>query len=58
MPSTAGRLLDALGVQLDERTWEFTRLGRGAVGDVKGIALFEGKKIERGQDRKGKVRRG
>jgi len=58
IPSTAGRLLDALGVRSDERTWEFTRVGRGVVADVKGIALFEGKKIEGSENKNDKSRRG
>jgi methionyl-tRNA synthetase len=46
MPGTTSRLLDALGVKPEERTWEFTKLGRGSTENVKGVALFEGKRIE------------
>lgn len=48
LPSTARRLLDALGVRSDERSWEFTDIGRGTTGDVHSVALFDGKKIEGG----------
>jgi methionyl-tRNA synthetase len=46
IPSTSSRLLDALGVRSDERTWDFTEVGRGAVGDVTSVVLFERKTIE------------
>ena len=48
MPSTSERLLDALGVGAEERTWEFTEVGRGVVKNVKGVALFEGKRRDGG----------
>jgi hypothetical protein len=41
MPSTSCKLLDALGVGLDERTWEFTELGKGGVKNIKAVELFE-----------------
>lgn len=41
MPSTANRLLDALGIGIEQRTWVFTQMGKGRVGDVAGITLFE-----------------
>ncbi|EGO28063.1 hypothetical protein SERLADRAFT_462513 [Serpula lacrymans var. lacrymans S7.9] len=41
IPSTAGRLLEALGVPLHERTLQFAELGAGKVGEgVKGVKLF------------------
>ena len=43
IPSTSNKLLDALGVMPGERMWEFTRLERGKVENVRGVALFEGK---------------
>jgi len=52
IPSTSNKLLDALGIRPGERTWEFTELGRGAVENVKGVALFEGKQIAAREERK------
>lgn len=58
IPSTSNKLLDALGVRPGERTWEFTELGRGAVENVKGVALFEGKRIVAREERKSQRGRG
>lgn len=46
--------MDGLGVKSDERTWKQIVLGKGEVGVVKGVALFEGKK--RAVDGKGKAK--
>jgi methionyl-tRNA synthetase len=52
IPSTSNKLLDALGVMPGERTWEFTKLGRGKVENVRGVALFEGKRKVSREERK------
>lgn len=42
VPGTAGRLLDALGVGNDQRTWEFTQVGFGGLAnDVTPTTLFQ-----------------
>jgi methionyl-tRNA synthetase len=51
LPSTSTRLLDALGVTQEERVWDFTELRRGAVKDVQGVSLFEGKRREERKER-------
>lgn len=53
MPGTAQRLLDALGVAMEERFWQMSGLGSGNVGDVEGVTLFERKK-EEGLEKGGK----
>ena len=46
IPHTSERLLDGLGVPVDERSVEYARVGKGDVGgglvmDVRGVKLFE-----------------
>lgn len=42
VPGTAGRLLDALGVGQDGRTWEFTEVGFGGTADdITPTTLFQ-----------------
>jgi methionyl-tRNA synthetase len=41
VPGKAGELLDALGVPASQRTWKFSSLGAGSVGEVKAVKLFE-----------------
>jgi hypothetical protein len=51
-------LLNALGVGSAERTWKFTEMGRGAVRNIKGITLFEGKRRNEEENVRGQGRRG
>lgn len=44
IPEAARNLLDALGVPKTERSMDFTAVGKGNVGGVKGVKLFEGKR--------------
>jgi methionyl-tRNA synthetase len=41
IPGKAGELLDALDVPASQRTWKFSSLGAGPVGEVKAVKLFE-----------------
>ncbi|KAJ8593478.1 hypothetical protein M405DRAFT_731374 [Rhizopogon salebrosus TDB-379] len=45
IPEAARNLLDALGVPEGERTIYFATVGKGDVGEVKGVKLFEEKKV-------------
>ncbi|KAG1818541.1 tRNA synthetases class I (M)-domain-containing protein [Suillus subaureus] len=44
IPEAAHNLLDALGVPKAERSMDFTAVGKGNVGEVKGVKLFEGRR--------------
>lgn len=44
IPEAAQNLLDALGVPKAERSMDFAAVGKGNVGKVKGVKLFEGKR--------------
>jgi methionyl-tRNA synthetase len=44
IPEAAHNLLNALGVPKTERSMDFAAVGRGIVGEVKGMKLFEGKR--------------
>ena len=41
IPDTSTRLLDALGVDKDQRSWGYAEFGKGSVRDVKAVRLFE-----------------
>jgi methionyl-tRNA synthetase len=43
IPEAARNLLDALGVPEGERTMDFAAVGKGDVGEVRGVKLFEEK---------------
>lgn len=44
IPEAARNLLDALGVPKAERNMDAAAVGKGSVGEVKGVKLFEGKR--------------
>jgi methionyl-tRNA synthetase len=45
MPSTTERLLDALNVLREHRTWAHTGLGQTRVGEVRSVKLFEQRQV-------------
>jgi methionyl-tRNA synthetase len=45
IPEAARNLLDALGIPEGERSIYFATVGKGDVGEVKGVKLFEEKKV-------------
>ena len=50
MPSKAGMLLDALSVEPEQRTMEYAELGKGAIGEVRSVRLFDVPKSKVGSE--------
>ncbi|KAJ3553901.1 hypothetical protein NM688_g3375 [Phlebia brevispora] len=50
MPSKAEMLLDALGVEPGQRTMEYAELGKGAIGEVRSVRLFDVPKSKAGSE--------